>query len=90
MNVFYSIETKITKGVWMGILSAFGSFSRVLGPIVVSYVYTNYGTYLVIGLMSASMIIALVLTLVSYKRLVPLKLAPMDETDSGGPKIASL
>ena len=75
----------------MGLLSAFGSLSRVLGPIVVSYLYTNFGTYLVIGLMCASMVIALVLTLIFYRKLVPLKLSPIDdETDAGGPKVASL
>jgi len=74
----------------MGLLSSFGSLSRVLGPIVVSYIYTNYGTYLVIGLMCLTMVIALVLTLVFYKKLVPIKLSPTDTTDAGGPKIVSL
>ena len=74
----------------MGLLSSFGSLSRVLGPIAVSYIYTNYGTYLVIGLMCASMVVALVLTLIFYKKLIPIKMPSMDTTDAGGPKVASL
>ena len=74
----------------MGLLSSFGSLSRVLGPIAVSYIYTNYGTYIVIGLMCASMVVALVLTLIFYKKLIPIKMPSMDAADAGGSKVASL
>ncbi len=59
----------------MGLLSAFGSLSRVLGPIFVSYIYTHYGTYLTVLSMVVSLLISLVITIVFYKRLLPLELA---------------
>ena len=76
----------------MGLLSAFGSLSRVLGPIFVSYIYTNYGTYLVMAAMSVSMVISLILTLIFYKRLIPLQINPTEdkEDDSPDSQISSL
>ena len=40
--------------------------------------------------MCASMVVALVLTLIFYKKLIPIKMPSMDTTDAGGPKVASL
>ena len=58
----------------MGLLSAFGGLSRVLGPIFVSYIYTYYGTYLTAAIMAGSMGLALVATAAVYKKLVPLEM----------------
>ena len=68
----------------MGILSAFGGFSRVVGPLMVSYIYTNYGTYLTFGVMAGIQGIGLILTLSMYKRLVPFKIIEtrQDEADN--------
>ena len=68
----------------MGLLSAFGGLSRVLGPIFVSYIYTYYGTYLTAAIMAGSMVLALVSSLLVYKKLVPLQFEaskPKDEPD---------
>ncbi len=43
------------QGVWMGILTSAGSSARVLGPIMVSYIYDEYGVYLTFGLIIISM-----------------------------------
>ena len=56
----------------MGLLSAFGSGSRVVGPIFVSYIYTLFGTYWIFGSMAVTMIVSLMLVLSTYKRLVPM------------------
>lgn len=64
------------QGIWMGVLSAFGSLSRVLGPIFVSYIYKIYGTYPVIAFMAGSIVVALILTLAVYKRLIPMQIIP--------------
>jgi len=53
----------------MGLLTASGSLARVAGSVVVSYVYEYFGTYPTIGIMIASLFMALCLTLLSYKRL---------------------
>ena len=58
----------------MGLLSAFGSFSRILGPLFVSYIYTNFGTYWTMGSMAATLIISFVVTLLAYNRLVPMNI----------------
>ena len=58
----------------MGLLSAFGSFSRILGPLFVSYIYTNFGTYWTMGSMAATLIVSLVVTLFAYNRLVPMNM----------------
>ncbi len=74
------------QGVMMGILSAFGSFSRVLGPVFVSYIYTNFGTYPTIGFMAGSLVLALLLTVSVYKRLVPMEIVDRqfkDEREQG-------
>lgn len=62
------------QGVWMGILTGVGSFSRIMGPIFVSYVYTDFGTRWCFGILSCGMVLALVDLIVFYKRLIPMKL----------------
>jgi hypothetical protein len=37
------------QGLWMGYLTAAGSSARVAGPIAVSLIYKEYGTYPTIG-----------------------------------------
>lgn len=39
-----SISTHLFQGVWMGLITGSGCFSRVIGPIFVVYIYTHYGT----------------------------------------------
>jgi len=60
------------QGVWMGGLTSVSSLSRVVGPIFVTYIYTQYGTIVTsataIGLMASVFIVLVVV----YKRLVPL------------------
>ena len=68
----------------MGLLSSVDSLSRLLGMLVVMYIYTNYGMYLTAGVMVFTVLVALVLILIFYKRLIP-----MDTTDSGGPRLVS-
>ncbi|XP_068249809.1 major facilitator superfamily domain-containing protein 8-like [Palaemon carinicauda] len=62
------------QGLWMGILTSIGSFSRMTGPIFVSYMYTELGTRWTFGLLVIVMMIVIFLTLAFYKRLVPMKL----------------
>lgn len=62
------------QGVWMGILTSTGSFSRVTGPIFVSYMYTALGTRWTFGILFGVMSLTLVIVSVLYKRLVPMKL----------------
>ena len=69
----------------MGILSAFGGLSRVLGPIFVGYIYRSYGVYHSILPVLGMLFVSLILTTAMYKRLVPLQMTeaqPADLTES--------
>lgn len=85
-SIFSKIIGPRPQGHWMGLFSSVAdSLPRLLGLFVVSFIYTNYGMYLTAGLMVFTVLIALVLILIFYKRLIP-----MDTTDSGGPRIVSI
>lgn len=73
-SIFSKIIGPRPQGLWMGLLSAFGSFSRILGPLFVSYIYTNFGTYWTMGSMAATLIVSFVVTLLAYNRLVPMNI----------------
>ena len=76
----------------MGILTSAGSFARFIGPIFVTSIYNAYGPYLTIGLVVISLALALLSSIIFYRRLVPLKvvdesiglkeLDPADKTDN--------
>ena len=66
----------------MGLLSVGDSLPRFLGSV--GYIYRNFGTYLVAGLMVSTIVIVLVLTLIFYKRLIPINLTPMVTTTNYG------
>ena len=57
----------------MGILTAAGSLARICGPIFVSEIYKEFGTYWTFGITAVSLALATVGTLLTYKQLVPLE-----------------
>jgi len=71
--VFSKVIGPRPQGLWMGLLTAAGSFARILGPIFVSYIYEAYGTYWTFGLCAASLLLATIATLFTYKRLIPIE-----------------
>ena len=64
----------------MGYLTAAGSSARVAGPVLVSVVYKSYGLYLTVSLMIGSLLISLLLTIFTYKRLVPAELNRLENS----------
>lgn len=54
----------------MGLLTGSGCLSRVLGPVFVTYIYTEYGTIVTFGLTTFMMVACLVWLLIFNKRLV--------------------
>lgn len=56
----------------MGALTSISSLARVVGPIFVTYIYTEYGTIATSGTAVGLMVLVLVILLLIYKRLVPL------------------
>ena len=55
----------------MGLLSTAGSFSRAIGPLVIGWIYTDYGTYWTMGWGLIFSGIGVGLLFINYKRLVP-------------------
>jgi len=59
------------QGTWMGLLTASGSLARIMGPILVSYVYEEKGTYWLFGLCAASLLSTGCITSAAFRHLVP-------------------
>ena len=57
------------QGLWMAFLSFVGSCGRVIGPVCVSYIYTNYGTYWTFGILTFLMLTLLLVEVLLYERL---------------------
>ena len=72
-NVIYSkLINPSAQGLWMGILTSAGSFSRVVGPVFVSYLYTSEGPFWTFLTLLIAMILITSLNCSIYKRLQPL------------------
>ena len=55
----------------MGVLTIFSCLGRGVGPILVSSIYRDYGTYAAYGLTMGALSVAFVLASAFFKRLVP-------------------
>ncbi|XP_042857688.1 major facilitator superfamily domain-containing protein 8-like, partial [Penaeus japonicus] len=67
------------QGLWMGVLTGVGSCSRILGPIFESYVYTKVGTRWTFGILTVSMLLAELVLMSVFRRLVPMKVPSLEE-----------
>ena len=55
----------------MGVLTTSGSLARVIGPVFVSYIYQEFGTWLLFGIVAASLGFSFIITTLAYRQLVP-------------------
>lgn len=55
----------------MGVLTTSGSLARVIGPVFVSYIYQEFGTWLLFGIVAASLGFSFIITTLAYRVLVP-------------------
>uniref|UniRef100_A0A2P2I225 Major facilitator superfamily domain-containing protein 8-like n=1 Tax=Hirondellea gigas TaxID=1518452 RepID=A0A2P2I225_9CRUS len=81
-SIFSKMIGPKNQGFWMGVLTSTGSLSRMSGPIFVTLIYSNYGTRWTFGALTAVLIISMILSVIFYKRLVPMnvnKNSPEDE-----------
>ena len=62
------------QGLWMGFLTAAGSLARICGPVFVSEIYKEFGTYWTYGLTAISLALAIAGTLLTYTRLIPMEM----------------
>ncbi|XP_063696824.1 major facilitator superfamily domain-containing protein 8-like isoform X1 [Culicoides brevitarsis] len=70
-TIFSKILGPRPQGTWMGILTGAGCFSRVLGPLYISFVYTNYGTYFTFGSITFLMLSCMLWLYIVRGKLVP-------------------
>uniref|UniRef100_A0A336LTZ4 CSON004721 protein n=2 Tax=Culicoides sonorensis TaxID=179676 RepID=A0A336LTZ4_CULSO len=70
-TIFSKILGPRPQGTWMGILTGAGCFSRVLGPIFISFVYTRFGTYYTFGSIAGLMIACMIWLWIVRDKLVP-------------------
>lgn len=55
----------------MGLLTTSGSLARVVGPVFVSYIYQELGTWYLFGIVASSLGLSFIVTTVAYRQLVP-------------------
>ncbi|KAG7160541.1 major facilitator superfamily domain-containing protein 8-like isoform X1 [Homarus americanus] len=79
-SIFSKLVGPKPQGIWMSIITVVGSFSRVMGPVFVSYVYTDFGTRWCFGFLTISMVLTLVEMCLLYKRLIPMKIPELGQT----------
>ena len=59
------------QGFWMGLLTTSGSLARVVGPIFVTVIYEQYGTYLTFSLVTGSLVLTTLMFIITYRQFVP-------------------
>lgn len=62
----------------MGLMTGSGCLSRVMGPVFVSYVYTELGTTWTFGMTTVMMTLSMIWLLIVQNRLIP-----VEETNNG-------
>lgn len=58
-TIFSKILGPRPQGVWMGLMTGSGCFSRVLGPVFVGVIYTRYGTNWTFGFTTFMMAVSM-------------------------------
>ncbi|KAK0159629.1 hypothetical protein PV327_010724 [Microctonus hyperodae] len=71
-TIFSKILGPRPQGLWMGLMTGAGCASRVLGPVFVGLIYTQWGTYHTFGITGITLIIAMMWIQIVDKRLLPL------------------
>ena len=69
MGIYSKLAGIRPQGLWMALLGVVGSTSRIIGPIIVSYIYTNFGTYWTFGTLTVLMLSLLTVLCILYKEI---------------------
>jgi len=70
-SIYSKVLGNSNPGFWLGLFATSGSVARVVGPLLVTEIYEQWGTYVMFGTVTATLVISLVMTLVAYRTLVP-------------------
>ncbi|XP_047739315.1 major facilitator superfamily domain-containing protein 8 isoform X2 [Hyalella azteca] len=71
-SIFSKMIGPKSQGIWMGLMTSTGSLSRMTGPIFVTWIYSSHGTRWTFGVLAVVLAGTVVLSLIFYKRLVPM------------------
>ncbi|CAH1969756.1 unnamed protein product [Acanthoscelides obtectus] len=80
-TLFSKVLGSKPQGVWMGLITGSGCLSRVMGPIFVTYIYEEYGTYWTFGATTSIMSLCTIWLLVFQKTLQPAQIRAANEED---------
>lgn len=70
-TIFSKVLGPRPQGIWMGLFTGSGSFSRVVGPIFITVIYTQHGLIWTFGLLGAMMAVTVVWLLLVKHKLMP-------------------
>ena len=73
-SVFEAIDSvfiPIFQATWLGNFATSGSVARVVGPLLITELYSEFGTYVMLAIVAATLGLAFILVLVFWKFLVP-------------------
>ncbi|KAB0801874.1 hypothetical protein PPYR_04060 [Photinus pyralis] len=70
-SIFSKVLGPRPQGVWMGLMTGSGCLSRVLGPVFVTYIYTEFGTIWTFSMTTVMMVILMIWLYWCLKRLIP-------------------
>ena len=73
LGVYSKILGPNPQQLWMTLWAGLISISRIIGPIIITYLYTHFGTYWLFGFTSTLQGIYFLFYLLMYKWLVPMK-----------------
>ncbi|KAI1706707.1 major facilitator superfamily domain-containing protein [Ditylenchus destructor] len=75
-TVFSKIIGPRRQGTHQGFLQMSGGIARMIGPVIITSLYTSYGPRMVWDLELSVILVTILLWIILYKRMVPLKLKP--------------
>lgn len=70
-TIFSKILGPRPQGIWMGLITGSGCLSRVMGPVFVSYIYTELGTTWTFGMTTVMMALSMIWLYIFLDRLIP-------------------
>ncbi|KAG7160540.1 Major facilitator superfamily domain-containing protein 8-like 1 [Homarus americanus] len=80
LGIFSKLLGPKPQGVWQGLLSNCGSLARIIGPVVISYVYEEFGTRWCFGILTGVLTTALLELFLLFNHLTPMKVQSVKET----------
>ncbi|KAK5650104.1 hypothetical protein RI129_001133 [Pyrocoelia pectoralis] len=69
-SIFSKVLGPRPQGVWMGLMTGSGCLSRVLGPVFVTYIYTEFGTIWTFSMTTIMMVILMIWLYWCLERLI--------------------